>query len=81
MDNRSSSGDTCLADMYPLNLMCEYNMMYLCCMATENNWHDYEGVVVVWYFDLHLPKQSVHITHNVVNSNPTQPRYTRYNIM
>jgi hypothetical protein len=28
-----------------------------------------------------LPMQSVHITTNVVNSNPAQARYTRCNIM
>jgi hypothetical protein len=30
--------------------------------------------------DLQLPIQSVYITTNVVNSNPTQARCTRYNI-
>ena len=30
--------------------------------------------------DLQLPIQSVYITTNVVNSNPTQAKCTRYNI-
>ena len=31
--------------------------------------------------DLQLPMQSVLITTEVVSTNPTQTRYTRYNIM
>jgi hypothetical protein len=33
-------------------------------------------VVIVWKLDLQLPMQSVHITTNVVSSNPTQARCT-----
>jgi hypothetical protein len=39
------------------------------------------AVVIVWSLDLQLPMQSVPITTNVVSLNPTQVRYTRYNIM
>jgi len=38
-------------------------------------------IVIVWYFNLQLPMQSVHITTNVVSSNPSQARCTRYSIM
>ena len=38
-------------------------------------------VVIVWSLDLQLPMQSVPITTNVVSLNPTQVRYTWYNIM
>ena len=38
-------------------------------------------VVIAWLLDLLLPVQSVHITTNVVSSNPAQVRCTRYNIM
>jgi len=31
--------------------------------------------------NLQLPMQSVHITTNVVSSNPSQAKCTRYNIM
>ena len=34
-------------------------------------------VVIVWYFDLQLPVQSVPITSNVVGSNPDQARCIR----
>jgi len=49
------------------------------------NWIDgpcpYQAVVVViaWY-DLQLPMQSVPTTTNVVSSNPTQEGWTQYNI-
>ena len=44
----------------------------------KKNWKDmftYQritgiAVVIVWYFDLQLPMQLVHITTNVVGSNP-----------
>ena len=35
-------------------------------------------VVIVWYLGLQLPVHSVPITTNVVSSNPTQARCTRY---
>ena len=38
-------------------------------------------VVIVWQLDLELPLPSVPITTNVVSSNPTQARCTRYNIV
>ena len=38
-------------------------------------------VLIVWYFDLSLPMQSVLITTNVVSSNSAQTRCIRYNIM
>jgi len=38
-------------------------------------------IVVVWYLDLQLHMQSVHITTKVVSSNPARVRCTRYNIM
>ena len=43
----------------------------------------YEAVVVliVWLLNIQLHVQSVHITTNVVSSNPTQVRCTRYIIM
>jgi hypothetical protein len=43
----------------------------------------YEAVVVVivWLLDIQLHVQSVHITTNVVSSNPTHVRCTRYIIM
>jgi hypothetical protein len=43
----------------------------------------YEAVVVmiVWLLDIHLHVQSVHITTNVVSSNPAQVRCTRYIII
>jgi len=37
--------------------------------------------VIVWQLDLQLPMQLVPIPTNVVSSNPTQSRCTRYNIM
>ena len=37
--------------------------------------------VVVCYLDLQLALQSVPSTTNIVSSNPTQARCTRYNIM
>jgi hypothetical protein len=46
--------------------------------------HSYLGAVVVVMLrqlDLRLTMQSVPITTNVVSSNPTQVRCTRYNIM
>ena len=33
-------------------------------------------VIVVWKFDLQLPVQSVHITTNVVSSNPAHGEVT-----
>ena len=39
------------------------------------------AVVIIWSLDLQLPMQSVPITTNVVSLNPTQVRYTQYNIM
>ena len=38
-------------------------------------------VMIVLYLDLKLPMESALITTNVVSSNPTQARCTRYNIM
>ena len=38
-------------------------------------------VVIVWQFDSQLPLQSVPITTIVVSLNPTQTRWTRYNIV
>ena len=38
-------------------------------------------VVIIWYLDLQIPMQSVPITTNVVSSNSTQARCTRYNII
>jgi len=35
--------------------------------------------MIVWYLDLLLPMQAVPITTEV-SSNPSQPRWTRYNI-
>jgi len=39
------------------------------------------AVVIASKLDLQLHMQSVHITTNVVSSNPTQAMCTRYNIM
>jgi len=38
-------------------------------------------VAIVWWLDLQLHVQSVPITTNIVNSNPTQVGCTRYNTM
>jgi hypothetical protein len=38
-------------------------------------------VLIVWYLDLQLPVQSVHLTTEVVSLNPVQAKCTRYNIM
>jgi len=38
-------------------------------------------VMIVLYLDLKLPMESSLITTNIVSSNPTQAKCTRYNIM
>jgi hypothetical protein len=38
-------------------------------------------VVIIWYLDLQLPKQSVPITTNVVSSIATHVRCNRSNII
>ena len=45
--------------------------------------YEFRGVmvVIVWLLDLQLPMKSVPITTEVVSSNSTQVRCTRYNIM
>jgi hypothetical protein len=51
--------------------------MYICCIFIL-----YQGAVVaviVWYLDLQLPMQSVHITTDIVSSNLDQGEV--YNIM
>ena len=35
------------------------------------------AVVIIWWLDLQLPMQSVHITTKVVSSNPTQAGYAQ----
>ena len=37
-------------------------------------------VLIVWLLDIQLPMKSLPITTNVLSSNPTQARCTRYNI-
>jgi len=51
--------------------------MYICCIFIL-----YQGavvVVIVWYLDLQLSMQSVHITTDIVSSNLDQGEV--YNIM
>ena len=50
MDNMSSSSESCMADMLPPKLICEYNMVYLSYMAKEKltKSRKLEGVVIVW---------------------------------
>jgi hypothetical protein len=59
-------------------------LKYVESLEQDLHFYWFRGVVVVvmvWYLDLQLPMQSVPITTNVVSSNPTQARYTRYNIV
>ena len=49
---------------------------------TPSNFKELEGTAeVVWYLDLNLPVQSMHITTYAESSNPDQARYTPFNIM
>jgi hypothetical protein len=58
-------------------------MLSLWTEATDLNHSATEALIFffIQLLDLHLLIQSVHITSNVVSSNPAQARCTRYTIM